>query len=553
MSKLGSFAFVLHTHLPYSRNAGRWPHGEEWLFEAACETYIPLVEMLRSLPEGLPAGLTMSLTPVLLEQLASPEVIAGTLDYIDDRTRRAGRDASRFESLGDPEGAALARFYQDWYDGRGRFLRDVAQGDLVGALRDLESRGLIESISSGATHGYLPLLSRDSSIYAQVRAGVETHRRHMRTSPDGFWLPECAYRGADASADPRRPGLEEFLEAAGVSFFFVESHAVEGGSPAIDRRSLPEFYLVHGQGAPGAPAPVSPTGHTTARPYYVADSNVVAIARNRRLSMQVWSADLGYPGDATYREFHKKDSVSGMQYWAISGPGIDLGDKRRYQPGAARERVESHARHFAGEVVAELSRQSEVYGERAFVTAVFDTELFGHWWFEGVDWLAAVLRLLGEDERVDVIPVREALRRHPPESAIELPTSSWGTGGDDRTWNNGLTQEMWQTLHQCEVMAERVAARVPMSRRPFVLQALRELLLAQSSDWPFLMTTGQAASYGRRRFETHVERFRLLARLAQAEAIQAAEWEYLRDVQSRDELFAALDPEWFCERQGSAR
>lgn len=553
MPKLGSFAFVLHTHLPYSRNAGRWPHGEEWLFEAACETYIPLIEMLRGLPDGLQACLTMSLTPVLLEQLAAPEVIAGALEYMDDRAGRAVRDTGRFEALGDLEGTALAGFYRNWYAARSAYLREALDGDLVGAFRSLESRGRIEPITSGATHGYLPLLSRDSSIYAQIRTGVETHARHLSSPPNGFWLPECAYRGATTSEGIRRPSLEEFLDAVGISFFFVESHAIEGGSPAIDRRSLPECYLIPDQGNRNASlSPSSSTGHSTARPYYVGNSDVVAIGRNRRLSMQVWSADFGYPGDAVYREFHRKDSASGLQYWAISGPGVDLGSKRRYRPEAARERIAAHARHFAGEVVAELARQSEIWGEKALVTAVFDTELFGHWWFEGVDWLAAVLRILGEDERVDVLPVGEALRRHPPESAIELPTSSWGTGGDDRTWNNGLTSEMWNVIHQCEAEAEHLVTTVPLPRRPFILQSLRELLLAESSDWPFLMTTGQAAAYGRRRFDTHVERFRLLSRLSRAEAIQPVDWDYLRDVQSRDDLFEWLDPAWFQERQGSA-
>ncbi len=553
MTKLGSFAFVLHTHLPYSRNAGRWPHGEEWLFEATCETYVPLLEMLEALPDGLQASLTLSLTPVLLEQLAAPEVIAGALDYIEDRTLRATRDINRFESLGDSEGAALARFYRDWYAARGASLRDDMAGDLVGAFRRLTEARRVEPIASGATHGFLPLLARDSSIYAQVRTGVETHRRHLGRSPQGFWLPECAYRGAIPGDGARRPGIEDYLDAHGLQFFFVESHAIEGGSPAIDRRALPEFYLLRGRGAPERPLTPPITGHSTARPYYVGQTNVAAIGRNRRLSMQVWSADLGYPGDGRYREFHKKDSVSGMQYWSVTGPGVDLGDKGRYDPAAAQSRIQAHARHFAGEVIAELERQSQVLGERALVTAVFDTELFGHWWFEGVDWLAAVLRLLGEDERVDVLSVSEALRRHPPDTAIDLPASSWGTGGDDRTWYNDLTKDMWAQLHEGELAAERVAANVRLSRRPFVVQALRELLLAESSDWPFLMTTGQASSYGRRRFDTHSERFRILARLAQAEAIQPAEWEYLRDVQSRDELFEFLDPEWFRMRQGSAR
>ncbi|MGI6207904.1 MAG: 1,4-alpha-glucan branching protein domain-containing protein [Anaerolineae bacterium] len=553
MPSLGTFAFVLHTHLPYSRHAGRWPHGEEWLYEAACETYIPLAEMLRSLPDDLQANLTMSLTPVLLEQLAAPEVIAGTEDYMADRARRASEDVARFEAAGDAQLAALAHFYHDWYSGRRRALVDLLDGDLVGAFRALSHRGRIEPLSSGATHGYLPLLSRDSSIYAQVRTGLETHRRHLSEAAQGFWLPECAYRPACTDQDGTiRPGIEAFLAAQGTRFFMVESHAIEGGSAPTSREDLPEFYLPAGLTGRPAVRTLATTGYTTALPYLVGNSNVAAIGRNRRLSMQVWSADLGYPGDPAYREFHKKDAQSGLQYWAVSGPGVDLGAKRPYDPQAAQERVTAHAQHFAAQVIEELAQQAELHGDRALVTAVFDTELFGHWWFEGVQWLGQVLRILGQDERVTVRPIADYLSEYPPEAAIELPPSSWGAGGDDRTWNNSLTAGMWDVIHQCEREGEELAQVRDPDRLPFVAQAERELLLAQSSDWPFLITTGQAAEYARRRFDEHVERFRLLSRLARAQSLTQADRDYLRATEAKDDLFAFLNPEWFARRQGRA-
>lgn len=553
MPSLGTFAFVLHTHLPYSRHAGRWPHGEEWLYEAACESYIPLLEMLLSLRHDLTTNLTLSLTPVLLEQLASSQVVEGLDAYVNDRTRRASDDVARFEAAGEAQLAALATYYRDWYTDRRAALRDLLSHDLVASYRTLSQQGRLEVISSGATHAYLPLLSRDSSVYAQIRTGLEAHRRNLGTAAEGFWLPECAYRPAQTSDGVRRPGIEEFLAAQGIGFFFAEAHAIEGGTPAANGQELPLPYLradriSHALLTGSAPT----TGYTTARPYLVGSSDVAVIGRNRRLSMQVWSADLGYPGDPAYREFHKKDPVSGLQYWAVSGRGVDLGQKRLYDPQAARARVAAHARHFADQVVSELSRQAETLGDRALVVAAFDTELFGHWWFEGVQWLGVVLHLLGRDNRVTICPIAEHLRQHPPDAAIQLSPSSWGAGGDDRTWNNDLTADLWSILHRCEREGEELAAEIAPSRRRFVAQAERELLLAQSSDWPFLISTGQAAEYARQRFDSHVERFRLLSRLARAGSLNLADWGFLRAIEARDELFAFLDPDWLTERQGRA-
>ncbi len=553
MPPLGTFAFVLHTHLPYSRNAGRWPHGEEWLYEAASETYIPLAEMLLSLPADLRASVTMSMTPVLVEQLASSAVLSGAHEYINDRAERATSDISRFEKQGDVGMAGLASYYRDWYLARGAALSRTLSDSLVTPFRDLQAAGRAEIITSGATHAFLPLLSRDSSVYSQVKTGVESYRSHFGSDPAGFWLPECAYRPATVdAAGTRRPGLEAFLEGQGLRFFFVESHAVTGGT-VPDPSDLPGFYRL-GQTTPPGQRPIGgPAGsYVTARPYYVGNSSVAAIARNQRLSQQVWSADYGYPGDRHYREFHRKDDVSGLQYWAITGPGVDLGSKQPYDPSAAAARVSDHARHFAARVVEELAQQNQQHGPGALVTAVFDTELFGHWWFEGVQWLRQVLLLLGEDQRIRIMPVREHLDQFPPDAAVDLPVSTWGAGGDDRTWRNDLTQDLWDTLHRLEPWVEDLATRYSPDRQEWFLQAAREFMLAASSDWPFLITTGQAASYGRRRFESHVERFELLRRMILADTVSPHGRDYLQQTMTKDELFPDLQPEWFTARQGCA-
>lgn len=233
---VGSFTFMLHSHLPYARQAGMWPHGEEWVHEAISETYVPLLNALYDLrEEGVPYRLTIGITPILAEQLADPLIIDHFIGYATERAARAAQDIERFELNSDEPMRNLARFYHHWY---GRVLTsfiDRYDRDLLGAFRTLQDEGLIEVATCAATHGYLPLLSRDSSIHAQLHTGVEAYQRHFGRAPQAIWLPECAYRPAIVEEDGgqaiRRPGLESFLAEEGLLVFFSETHTVEGGVP----------------------------------------------------------------------------------------------------------------------------------------------------------------------------------------------------------------------------------------------------------------------------------------------------------------------------------
>src|SRR5680860_482225 len=232
----GAFTFVLHSHLPYARQAGMWPHGEEWVHEAIAETYIPLLNALYDLvDEGVDFRITISVTPILAEQLNDPLIKDHFLTYAEERAAWAAADISRFEDAGDPEMKALAIHFHHWYSRMLSSFRDRFQSDIIGALRKLQDDGYVEISTSAATHGYLPLLSRDSSIHAQVETGVRSFERHFGRRPKAIWLPECAYRPSyweDAGeGQVQRPGIESFLAAQGVRVFFTETHSVEGGRP----------------------------------------------------------------------------------------------------------------------------------------------------------------------------------------------------------------------------------------------------------------------------------------------------------------------------------
>ena len=549
MTATGSFTFVLHSHLPYARKAGRWPHGEEWLHEAAAETYIPLLDALHDLKaEGVPARLTLTLTPILLEQLADEDVRRNFLDYVDQKIAAASADIPRFEGAGDGHMTFLAGFYRDFYSGIRRSFVDRYQGDLVGAFRRLQDDGVLEVATCAATHGYLPLLDRDESIQLQLRTAVGSYKRHFGRAPRAIWLPECAYRPAYTAEDGRpRPGLEDFLSENGLRLFFAETHMIEGGRPvgvaageaigpygAITRRYLVPFSEAQ---------PEQPT--STFQPYFVTAPGVAVLGRNNRTGLQVWSAEWGYPGDFDYREFHKKDGISGMQYWRVSGARVDLGDKDAYHPDWAAWKVGEHSRHFAYLVSDLLQSYHAETQQHGIIAANYDTELFGHWWFEGIEWVKCVLRELAGSDSVQLTTASAFLDEHPPAVAINLPEGSWGAGGTHFVWDNADTHWMWPIIHECEARMLKAATQHKAANggaRTLLNQVARELLLLQSSDWPFLVTTGQAKEYAIQRFLQHVDRFNALIdsldRGAPDLDLTAELWE-------KDKVFPEIDFRWF--------
>ena len=560
--KKGAFTFVLHSHLPYCRMAGRWPHGEEWLHEAASETYLPLLNALYDLKEGgYPIKLTIGLTPVLAEQLADPLVLDHFELYLEQNIEAAQGDIERFQKADESHLEHLATFYRDWYGNILDTFRDRFGRDIVGAFKKLQDEGYLEIITSAATHGYLPLLSRDSSIYGQLKAGVESYRRLFGRAPRALWLPECAYRPAFyAKADGERyykPGLEEFLAEMDIGGFFSETHTIEGGLPvgkaagdAVGYGDVPKRIAVP------LPDYVEPTQKTTYQPYYVAEgrgegvySPVAVMGRNNRTGMQVWSADWGYPGDYDYLEFHKKDGVSGLRYWRVTGPRVDLGRKDYYYPDWAAYKVGEHSRHFAWLVDDLLSRHHEESGEFGLIASNYDTELFGHWWFEGIEWMREVLRILSQSEVVELTTASDFIEEHPPEDVLALPEGSWGVGGGHWTWDNHETRWMWEPIHEAELRMEKLVAQHPDAQGDLadvLNQAARELLLMQSSDWPFLVTTGQAREYAIVRFNEHLERFDRLAEIAEAGRADPA---LVAELYERDKLFPNIDYRWFGDRE----
>lgn len=540
---VGSFVLMLHSHLPFYRKAGMWPFGEESLYECMAETYIPLLNMIAELyEEGIPAKITVGITPILAEQLADEHLNSGFEKFVADRILAAEKDIERFGQLGETPNLQflhLAKFYRDWYT---RTLRDFQTRwgrDLIAGFRKYQDLEAVEITTSAATHGFSPLLATDQGLQLQFGTGVKSYRKHFGREPQGCWLPECAYRPARDG----REGIDKWLYDNGLKYFFTESHVIEGGQTVEMRRVFGAYGSIEYIPAASRPA----TGLDTYEAYWLREYPVAVLGRHHEAGYQVWSADHGYPGDGNYREFHKKDDKSGLHYWKLTSPKTDLGFKQVYNPEAALERVLENADHYVGVVQGALTDYLKRTGKPGLVMVSFDTELFGHWWFEGVEWIKHVLKRLRAYTAVKVQTAAEYLADNPPRQAVDLPESSWGAGGHYQVWYNNDTEWMWPVIHAAEETARKLFARHANSdglMRRAVDELARELLLLQSSDWPFLVTTGQAKQYAIERFNQHNERFLELAEMLESGTIDESR---LAAIESVDNCFSELDLSGYAE------
>ena len=551
------FVLGLHSHLPYVLNHGRWPHGSDWLCEAAIDTYLPLLETLSELAsEGTPAPVTIGFTPILANQLVSPTFAAELEAYFHQRIIACGEAADAIAGTNDEHLIPLTRYWRDRLERLRALFRSV-DGNLVVPFRALEEAGHLEIMGGAATHGFSPLLGRDESIRFQFLLGRAEHERLFGRAPAGCWLPECAYRprGAwkplpEAPWSDERPGTDEFVAAAGFRYFFADAHMAAAGTPLSPYEDdLPmgaERFDLHGH--PQRRTPYA--GIITNSPYQTyrvssrAAPTIAALVRDPVASAQVWSRHSGYPGDGTYLEFHKIRWPGGLKLWRVTGNGIDLGDKQSYDPAAAQDRAADHARHFTHLLSSIATPDREGAGNGAVVTSPFDTELFGHWWFEGPDFLREVYRSLIYSKDVRPTSASRHLREHPPATALQLAMGSWGANGDYSMWLNDETLWTWRRLWPLED-AFWNGARAALKRegsRPILAQAARELLLAQASDWQFIISTGEVADYATRRFNLHCDDLeRLLATLAGGSVLESAN-ALAEELRRRDDVFPDILP-----------
>ncbi len=444
MSRSGSLCLLLHSHMPYVEGFDTWPFGEEWLFEAVASSYTPLLDLLADAP------VTLTVTPVLADQLqALRDGDAGDryLTFLRElRPLVHAEDAQQLEAGGEPELAAELRRAAGDYE-RAAVAFEAAGRDLLGALTGL---GRAELWTSAATHAVLPLLATRVGTALQLAAGIESHQRRFDGWRGGFWLPECAYR----------PGLEGDLAERGVHAFCVDQ------TDQLGRGSLDNLEPVR-----------TPEG-------------VVAVPIDWQTICLVWDMDDGYPASSRYRDYHQRTRYD-LRPWNTAGES--------YRHADALALTHEHARDFVASVAERLDAYESERGRAGLVCCALDTELLGHWWYEGPAWLAAVIDEAAA-QGVALRTVSDALEHSAPVER-ELAASSWGTPKTMRTWDSPAVAEIAFAQRNAELAVVAAATRLGRSQR--LERATRELLALQSSDWAFQVTNDQAGDYPLRRVGDH--------------------------------------------------
>jgi len=517
--KKGYFHLVLHGHVPYVLNHGTWPHGEVWLEETTWETYIPLLELISEIKNlNYPLKITINLTPILLEQISSPKFLKKLEGYIEDQIRYACKEEKEYRSK-DPIRSSLAKHWINLYNRRMSFLNSIG-GDLVGAFRSFAEDGFIEVLSCSATHGYLPLLRFDECVETQVKVGLSVSNRHFKgIKIKGFWLPECAYRASYEWTPPLggepylRKGLEMILNENGISFSYTDHHLLTG-QKKVGSLEYPYGNRVWGEREEIAEDQDHIREVVSLKPYYCVspgkENGIIFFIRDPIGTSRVWSRDMGFPGNGRYLEFHKRAFPGGHRFWRVTDRKLGLDAKEYYDPDKAMEAVREHAKTFVNMLEERTEKICSKFNFTPLFAEVFDAELFGHWWHEGIHWLKEVFSLIGSSSLITSALGRDLLKAYERIDITHLWEGSWGAGGDHRIWFNNETKWMWEKIYECEdKMVHELSMMEPKNELHYAIlkQAGIELLLLESSDWEFLYTTWQARDYAEQRFERHYRLF----------------------------------------------
>ena len=549
----GYLSLVLHAHLPFVRHP-EYPDflEEDWLFEAITEVYLPLIFIFQSLYEsGVKPRLAINISPPLCEMLADELLQTRYTAHLENLIELAKKELHRTKSE-SVNFYDVAKMYVENLTASLDLWNNRYKRNLLNAFRELADEGVIEIITCGATHGFLPLISTPEARRAQVQIAVTNYKKHFGAQPRGIWLPECAYE----------PGVEDLLKDAGIEYFISDTHAILYGDPR-------PRYGVH--------APV------------VCENGVAVFARDVETSQQVWSAEIGYPGNAVYREFYRDIGWDapieylkphlhedgnrrhlGLKYHRITGRDVPQNQKEPYIPALAREKAAENAAHFIGERIKQAHKLRETCeGHPPLVVSPYDAELYGHWWYEGPQFIDFFFKKLhfDQDEIAAVTP-GDFLDSGLP-IQIQKPTaSSWGEAGYYKVWLNEGNSWMYPYQHDAERKMTEIANRFAVDSGKLIVesrdqqaelstinsqlstrilnQAARELLLAQSSDWAFQIYQGTTVEYSTRRFQSHIHRFNILADMLESLTIHDSrltidDLDLLTEIETRDNIFPEID------------
>jgi 1,4-alpha-glucan branching enzyme len=517
----GYLALVLHAHLPFVRHPEHDQFLEEnWLFEAITETYLPLIQVMDGwLRDGMDTRLTLTLTPSLCAMLLDPLLQERYVRYLDALVELVEKEIHRthWDHVYQP----LALMYHQ----RFHALRDTYRAygrNLVGAFRKFQEHGKLEIITSAATHALLPLLANHPpSIRAQILVARDHYRSCFGCDPRGIWLPECAYV----------EGVEDVLQEAGIRWFIIDTHGI------LHARPRPRY---------GVFAPI------------FTRNGIAAFGRDLDSARQVWSKQEGYPGDVRYRDFYRDigfdldydyvrpyfpaggpRSFTGIKYHSITGTGAE---KQIYNRSAALQAAAEHAGHFLDARVRQMYHLAGIMDRPPLVLSPYDAELFEHWWYEGPEFLDYFVRKTVYDQQaIRLTTPWDYLRTYPTHQVSTPSASSWGEEGYWKVWLNETNEWIYPHLDVAQQRMSDLAKRFPKASGPAeraLRQAGRELLLAQASDWPFILRTGTSPGYARKRVTDHLVRFIALHEQLTSTRVDEP---WLARIEATDNLFPELD------------
>ncbi len=522
MQKKGYVSFVLHAHLPFIHHPESDDYLEEsWLYEAISETYIPLLQSYQKLvEEGVNFRVTMSITPTLLSMFDNKLLQKKYINYLEKLIELSEKEIERTKY--DERVNRLSHYYYDRYSNDLHLFRDVWKCNIIEQFKHFQDIGVLEIITCGATHGYFPILYvTEETVKAQIAVGVQTYERFFGRKPRGIWLPECGYV----------PEADKYLKEFGIEYAIVESHGILYADPTP----------IYGTCAPI----VSPEG-------------LVCFGRDMKSSQQVWSSVDGYPGDVNYREFYRDigydadyDYIkpyiahngvrvhTGIKYHRITGKNCE---KDYYDVQWAKDSVERQAGHFMDSRNEQIENVSKYMENPPIILCPYDAELYGHWWYEGPYWLYILFKKVHYDDcNFEFITPSEYIDKYPNIQVSSPCRSSWGANGYSGVWLNPTNDYAHRHLHKAGDRMVELATSFPDAEgivKEALNQAARELLLAQTSCWLFIITNGTMVDYAKTRIKVYIGRFTKLYSQIKKNEIDE---NFLKDIQEKDCVFPDID------------
>ncbi|MBS7530125.1 DUF1957 domain-containing protein [Hazenella sp. IB182353] len=515
----GYFSLALTAHMPYVRHDQDDTFEERWLYQAIIWSYVPQLLALESMiNDHVKFRITISWSPTLLTLLADPLIQARCESFIAQAIRLAQSEQRRTEKIHKEE-YVLATMYEK----RLRSIRSYLEQyhyNLTTVLKNLHKHPQVEWIVCAASHAYLPHIDTYELKQAQIYTGIETYQQMFQANPKGFMLPECAYT----------PEIDSILKQVNIQYFLLDSHGLQNANPQPKNNVYAPIRTTHG---------------------------VHAFGRHRQASQRIWCSEYGYPGDYNYRDFYRDIGYdldyqyilpyihptgvrtdTGFKYFQITGKTVH---KKYYQPERALHQASEHATDYVSYLTQLTSKVKMSDKRQPLITVLFDAELFGHWWYEGPTFLEQLLRNLSENNEIESINPTEYLDKHPQNEQAQLSTCSWGLGGYSHVWVNKKNDWIYPLLHTAErkyvALLKKHDHPDKLTKR--LLQQLgRELMLAQASDWAFIMTGKQMSQSAIHKTRFHLKRFYDLSKMMQSQMISE---EQLTNYENQFPIFPTLN------------